>query len=146
MIAGDRGDALLQCALLLGAVMVVYWSCFMDHTDDGMPDDPTLDKWWKHSERREHARGHAARIDPGVELAIRTEAIGRLAASLDIPPEVLGMPGLADWQAARRLEEKRLGMTAVDVADHQRRIDRFLHPPAGPSLDIGIVHDPTLEP
>lgn len=147
MFAGDRGDALLQCAMLVFGAMVVYWSCFMDHSDDGLPGDPTLEKWWKRSERKQHAQGHATRIDPGVMLALRTVAIERLAAGLDIPPEVLGMPGLADWHEKRRREEAQLGMTFVEVADHQRRIAHFLRRrPAGQGSDIGIVHDPTLKP
>lgn len=88
MIGGDRGDALLQCAALLGGAMVVYWSCFMDHGDDGLPAEEALDKWWKHSERKAHAQGHAARIDPGVR---------------DVQPA----------EVARRLEEAGLGIEPV---------------------------------
>lgn len=115
MIGGDRGDALLQCATLLGGAMVVYWSCFMDHGDDGLPVEEALDKWWKTSERKQHARGHAARTDPGVMLALRTEAVGRLARQLDLPPEILGEPTPTAWWHRRRLEEAELGMATVEM-------------------------------
>ena len=67
----DRGDALLQCALFVFAVMVVFWSCVMDHADDGLPPDDPYPKWWKRSQEKTYNLGHAARIDPGVALAGR---------------------------------------------------------------------------